>query len=347
MGYTKVAPRDCLGCSAPVVGGNAKKWCETCSQGRCRDRNKKASKKRYWRRVRREGRTYHVPLIAGYCQRCGEAFVGTPSQCDGRSYCSSECHNDLAAREAVQCEQCGKQFRHRGNARDANRFCSVRCAGFGRTSVAKRYREHCKAGYRLRLGAKADYRLLQRGKVRECSVCAVQWCHIPGRWATVTCGSRVCEQERKRRIRRKTRRKTRAQAKCRDDRSHRARAKKHGRKAEKVSRIKVFTACEWTCAQCGCPSPRSLMGKGESCSPELDHIIPLCRGGDHVESNCQLLCRDCNGLKGSMTQDEFAMWNKGLGGGTSGLCRHIATPPRPQFSMTAKPELAKSVSRNG
>jgi 5-methylcytosine-specific restriction endonuclease McrA len=30
----------------------------------------------------------------------------------------------------------------------------------------------------------------------------------------------------------------------------------------------------------------------------LDHVVPLGRGGDHVESNTQLLCRACNHDKG-------------------------------------------------
>lgn len=38
---------------------------------------------------------------------------------------------------------------------------------------------------------------------------------------------------------------------------------------------------------------------------ELDHIIPLAEGGDHVMSNVQLLCRDVNRMKGTLNQSEF------------------------------------------
>lgn len=38
----------------------------------------------------------------------------------------------------------------------------------------------------------------------------------------------------------------------------------------------------------------------------LDHKVPLSRGGANVEENLQLVCRRCNGAKGSFTNEEFA-----------------------------------------
>lgn len=37
----------------------------------------------------------------------------------------------------------------------------------------------------------------------------------------------------------------------------------------------------------------------------LDHIVPLCKGGEHVASNAQVLHSDVNRAKGMMDQDEF------------------------------------------
>jgi len=38
---------------------------------------------------------------------------------------------------------------------------------------------------------------------------------------------------------------------------------------------------------------------------QLDHVVPLSRGGKHDPSNIALACRDCNSLKGPRTADEF------------------------------------------
>ena len=37
---------------------------------------------------------------------------------------------------------------------------------------------------------------------------------------------------------------------------------------------------------------------GSNLYPELDHIIPLARGGANDPSNLQVLCRGCNAQKG-------------------------------------------------
>jgi 5-methylcytosine-specific restriction endonuclease McrA len=37
-------------------------------------------------------------------------------------------------------------------------------------------------------------------------------------------------------------------------------------------------------------------------SPELDHIIPLAKGGDHTKSNVQCVCASCNRKKGARLQ---------------------------------------------
>jgi len=37
----------------------------------------------------------------------------------------------------------------------------------------------------------------------------------------------------------------------------------------------------------------------------IDHIVPVRRGGEHVIENAQILHRDVNRAKGSMTSDEF------------------------------------------
>lgn len=47
---------------------------------------------------------------------------------------------------------------------------------------------------------------------------------------------------------------------------------------------------------------------GRALTPEtasLDHIVPVCRGGDHRIENTQVLERSVNRAKGTLTNDEF------------------------------------------
>jgi 5-methylcytosine-specific restriction endonuclease McrA len=89
---------------------------------------------------------------------------------------------------------------------------------------------------------------------------------------------------------------------CRLKESRRAirsarRAKIRGVKKEVVYPYKVFTRDQWTCQCCGITTPKKLRGTLEPNAPEMDHIIPLAKGGDHSYGNCQCLCRKCNGEK--------------------------------------------------
>jgi 5-methylcytosine-specific restriction endonuclease McrA len=68
---------------------------------------------------------------------------------------------------------------------------------------------------------------------------------------------------------------------------------------EVMSRIRL---CNWLIAQ-----DMSCKWCGKDCSDEfeIDHIIPLSKGGPHVESNLAISCHDCNYEKRAQMPDKF------------------------------------------
>jgi 5-methylcytosine-specific restriction endonuclease McrA len=86
----------------------------------------------------------------------------------------------------------------------------------------------------------------------------------------------------------------------RDLKRSRRKAEKLKRRAtvvETVNLLHVLERDNWTCMICGAPTPRHLRGTYEPNAPEVDHIIPVSKGGEHSYRNTQCACRRCNGLK--------------------------------------------------
>lgn len=61
----------------------------------------------------------------------------------------------------------------------------------------------------------------------------------------------------------------------------------------------------WTCQVCGILTERGAVGTPDA--PELDHILPLARGGFHQAGNLWLLCRACNLAKSDRDPLEFVV----------------------------------------
>ena len=73
---------------------------------------------------------------------------------------------------------------------------------------------------------------------------------------------------------------------------------------EKVDPYKVFARDKWHCQDCGTHTPRSKRGSYADDAPELDHIKPLSKGGEHSYKNTQCLCRRCNQEKSDTWQPQ-------------------------------------------
>jgi 5-methylcytosine-specific restriction endonuclease McrA len=76
------------------------------------------------------------------------------------------------------------------------------------------------------------------------------------------------------------------------------RARKRGAVVyESVLPIKVFERSGWRCQICGVKTPAKHRGTHRHDAPELDHVVPLSKGGAHTYANAQCVCRACNGWK--------------------------------------------------
>lgn len=88
--------------------------------------------------------------------------------------------------------------------------------------------------------------------------------------------------------------------------THVRRAKKYGVPYEMFNKVEVFQRDGWRCGICGIETPQHLSGTTANNAPQLDHIVPLSRGGAHSKENTQCACRSCNYLKRDRTPAQ--MW---------------------------------------
>jgi 5-methylcytosine-specific restriction endonuclease McrA len=69
---------------------------------------------------------------------------------------------------------------------------------------------------------------------------------------------------------------------------------KRGATVERFRDVEVLERDGWRCQICGVATPKRLRGTFGPTAPEVDHIVPLARGGAHSRANTQCACRRCN-----------------------------------------------------
>jgi hypothetical protein len=202
------------------------------------------------------------------CAQCGETF--RPKRTDRLTYCSRPCAitaRTIAGREARPpstpvafrcCDQCGRSM----VVRSGRLVCSQRCLE-AKAESARKDRE--RARYIPRVFS-----------CSECGAsCVTEYGKTRARFCSDECGKRA--------VKRTSRKRERARIRL--------------VRVESVDPLKVFDRDGWRCQCCRKPTPREKRGTYHARAPELDHIIPLAKGGEHSYRNTQLLCRACNGAK--------------------------------------------------
>lgn len=238
------------------------------------------------------------------CLCCGKEFRRKKSD---QEFCSKGCY--LSARKpkarphTVACERCGKE---KATLQKSARFCGRRCANtaYKHTNdplIGRRY-EIAKAATAAR---KADARrtkdiskkLLKDKRIesqrleslRACRHCGVEYCALSGRLMAF-CGDDCAWLEAK------ERKKAARQAR---------KALERAALVESVRPLSVLRRDEWRCYLCDCETPASLRGTYEDNAPELDHVVPLSRGGEHSYANLRCACRKCNLIKSDLMLEEI------------------------------------------
>lgn len=231
----------------------------------------------------------HIRLICGFCE--SEFLAAGP-----RPFCSKSCRDKRRRRTQPRlrphsrrciCKACRSPFYSVNESK--KKFCSPQCkAGWRDIQVRA-----CARIYKPRRVAPLPPREFACDHCGERHVCA------PGdrakRYCTLAC-SKAAQRQRSIRS---------------GERSAQRRARKlrlRGVTTETVNPIAVLDRDRWTCQLCGVRTPKHLRGAFDDRAPEVDHIIPLSKGGEHSYRNVQCTCRKCNLLKAGKPQGQLRLF---------------------------------------
>ena len=217
-----------------------------------------------------------MPPALSSCLHCGKALAAsTPGQGGVRKFCSAKCMARLRYlllnhRPEKPCRRCGTVI---AAGSHSNRdYCSKDCKKAVDSDVS---RQRYPGTY------------VVRRYQNTCAVCGSGF--VARRKHGKVC-SRPCLNRWKL-----------SSPKFRADLRMRADARRAlirgAERALKFDAYVIFERDNWTCQMCGLPTPKMLRGTTQQNAPELDHIIPLSKGGEHTPSNTQCACLRCNRRK--------------------------------------------------
>lgn len=235
-------------------------------------------------------------LDAATCQHCSKSFVPSKFMAGVKTpmYCGKSCKSEAwrkrsGYRKSYAPEMCAwfAGFCALCGAADGKRAPWTKCGSCVRAGQLSRGRSAAlEAALALHRAA---------AKVSTCDECGASYCRLYGQKPGVlgkdaALCSAECARARLRPARRDAKRKREAL--------------KRGVGAENVKAMRVFERDGWRCRLCHIDTPKDLRGTYAHNAPELDHSIPITRGGPHTYANTQCLCRSCNGFKSDRTMEE-------------------------------------------
>lgn len=230
------------------------------------------------------GRTRNTPTETR-CLSCLNLYV--PKKSDRAIFCSRGC----AFLDFALNGHPAKPDRHRWEDfySGAGADHGVTCAICGTSINGGKHRRFCSKKCSLRMNL-----IVASGcdKPVRCAICGVEFCRIPGTWA------RDCSQECASKKKSKNRRAGKSLRKARI---------RGARTGPSFDPEQVLARDNWRCQICGVKTPKKLRGSSRLNAPELDHIVPVSRGGEHSIGNTQCLCRKCNLSKGARAFGQLSL----------------------------------------
>lgn len=207
---------------------------------------------------KRSVRSFKPVTYEYQCKGCKKTFTGKIKAGPRKVYCSPQCQRKWVDKT---CKQCGSIF----STQNDSSFCSSKCWGlFSKKKYAEENYYVCK-----KCGKKFFRKYRTGDEHRYCSrKCAGNG--VPGRSSDPSRHKKG---------------------------SHRRRAKIYNVDFETIDVLKVFERDMWRCQICGKKTPKEKRGTGYSNAPEIDHRVPMSKGGGHLYRNVQCACRKCNNVK--------------------------------------------------
>lgn len=209
------------------------------------------------------------------CMWCSAEFK--PTRGSLGMYCSASCRGKHVSDKCIQARVLSGL-----PARISKAKPLTPCSVCGTDSKNKQCSRACALAYgRLRNIDVAISRHRQDARVTACAECKTLYCPLYGSSHTTLCTP--CSEGRSRasKAARRVLRK----------------AMELSAKVESVDPHKVFDRDGWHCRICGISTPLSKRGSYDDDAPELDHIRPLSKRGEHSYRNTQCACRKCNASK--------------------------------------------------
>lgn len=205
------------------------------------------------------------------CLGCNKEYVSKRRHStEGHKYCSRECAFATRASNAKPiyspvrfntCIVCSSKWVTR---RKTVSWCSDRC---GREVANRKSKKHARVKHQATI------------KKRQCKECLIPFVPVYGNKNRLYC-SDICGARHARRNGKAARK-----ARCKDI------------ETELFDVVDIFKRDKWRCKSCGIKTPWAHRGTIKPTAPQLDHIIPISKGGKHIKTNVQLMCRSCNGSK--------------------------------------------------
>lgn len=228
-------------------------------------------------------RKYPRKVHTRICRGCGNEYQSYQSR---SSFCSPQCvkvHQALKPRQPLRtpltCKHCSKSFtpcrpsaaqRAKGHIQQ---FCSKSCRfdhirAANTSQEALRWRENNRRYFEVNRGWRAP--LDKRAKL--CAGCGLEFAsHLVGQ---IYC-SVPCRSSYHRRVNNPLRRTL-------------------TRSGDKIDPLVVFALASYVCHLCGKQTDQASRGTWHPRAPELDHVVPIARGGMHTWDNVACACRLCN-----------------------------------------------------